>query len=36
MRGWQRLESILRKGTNIFFGLLAEGNNQQLLGEDEW
>jgi hypothetical protein len=33
MRGWQRFESILRKGTNVFFGLLAEGDNQRLLGE---
>jgi hypothetical protein len=28
------LESILRKGANVFFGLLAEGDNQRLLGED--
>ena len=34
MRGRQRLESILRKGTNVFFGLLAEGDNQRRLGED--
>jgi hypothetical protein len=33
MRGWQHLESILRKGTKVFFGLLAEGDNQRLLGE---
>jgi hypothetical protein len=28
------LESILRKGTNAVLGLLAEGDNQRLLGED--
>jgi hypothetical protein len=34
MRGWQPLESILRKGTNVFSGCLADGDNQCLLGED--
>ena len=34
MRGWQRLESILRERTNVFFGVLAEEDSQRLLGED--
>jgi hypothetical protein len=32
VRGRQSLESLLRKRTNIFFGLLAEGDNQCLDG----
>ena len=34
MRGRQHLESILREQSNVFFGLLAEGDNQRHLGED--
>ncbi len=34
MRGWQPLESILREGTNVFSGHIADGDNQCLLGED--
>jgi hypothetical protein len=34
MRGWQPLESILRKGTNVFSCRIADGANQCLLGED--
>jgi hypothetical protein len=34
MRGWQPLESFLRKGTSVFSGCIAEGDNQCLLGED--
>jgi hypothetical protein len=34
MRGWEHLESILRTGRSVFFALLAEGDNQRLLGED--
>jgi hypothetical protein len=34
MREWKPLESILRKGTNVFSCRIAVGDNQCLLGED--
>ena len=34
MRGWQPLESILWKGTHVFSGRFAHGDNQCFLGED--
>ena len=34
MREWQCLECILREQISVFFGLLAEGDNQHLFGED--